>query len=569
MRADDWMVDFLSRHGVTDVFGIPGVVVMDFLYAVDRKKPAITPHLNYHEQGAAFAACGYAQASGKLGVAYATRGPGFTNMLTAIADAYYDSVPVMFITAHSTPDLTRNMRVFNNQEIDTVALAKSIAKKALRIDSIDDLQREVIDSYRVATTGRKGPVFLDIYNALFSKEVCEIPDELETEMIENGTARDDTSEDFRKLLENCVKEAKRPIILIGNGARSDDNAKRLIEISSKYKIPVLSSRGAQDIIPQSKYYYGFVGSRATRYSNFILSKADLIIAIGNRFSFPTKSKSFLPAIENKRIIRTDIDESEFIREVPNSSSFKIDSSKALEIMEESELYYSGSDDWISVCDYLKEKLDKWDKNDVIQMIIDIVGCVDEMSPIVCDVGNHSFWVTTAHAYQQAVNRIIYSGSFGTLGSALPKAIGAYYSTGKPVICFAGDQGVQFNMQEFQFIATHNIPVTIVILNNASSGMIMEREIAKYGDHLVHTTTDSGYSFPDFEKVAACYGLEYCRIDSPNNSKNIKEIDYKKPRIIEIMIDKDTLLEPSLPMGRECQDLSPVIPRDLYEELNQL
>ena len=142
MRVDDWIVECLINNGVTDVFGIPGVVVMDFLYAVDRKKSQITPHLNYHEQGAAFAAVGYAQSTGKLGVAYSTRGPGFTNMLTAIADAYYDSIPTLFITAHSTLGLEPDMRVMNNQEIDTVALAKSITKKAVRIDDLDILQDE-------------------------------------------------------------------------------------------------------------------------------------------------------------------------------------------------------------------------------------------------------------------------------------------------------------------------------------------------------------------------------------------------------------------------------------------
>ncbi len=557
MRAVDWIVEFLINHGTTDVFGIPGVVVMDFLYAVDKRKTEITPHLNYHEQGASFAACGYAQTSGKLGVAYATRGPGFTNMLTAMADAYYDSLPVMFITAHSALDLENRMRVLNNQEINTVDLAKSITKKAVRIDDIDELQEEVVDAYKKATTGRKGPVFLDIYNALFLKEVSEELDDIVPVKV-------DHVDDYIGTLEESITESNRPIILIGNGAR--DSGKLIKLVAEKNCIPVLSSRAAQDIVSQSPMYYGFVGSRATRYSNFILSKADLIIAIGNRLSFPMKSKSFSPITEKARLIRVDIDESEFIRNIPNSLHFNMDCSTAFKAMNEANLSYRDSGKWLKVCDTLRNKLDKWDKNYVVEKIMKVISNAEKDSPITCDVGNHSFWVTTAYAYQRASNRIMYSGSFGTLGSALPKAIGAYYSERLPVICFTGDQGMQFNIQELQFIVSHKLPITIVILNNSSSGMIMEREVAKYGDHLVHTTLDSGYSYPDFKKVAECYGLNYIQ---NGRDEELPVIDYSKPNILELVIDKETVLEPSLPIGMECQNLSPQLPRALYEELNNL
>lgn len=564
MRADDWIVDFLLKHGVTDVFGIPGVVVMDFLYAVDKRKPAITPHLNYHEQGAAFAACGYAQATGKLGVAYATRGPGFTNMLTAIADAYYDSVPVMFFTAHSTLELESDMRVLNNQEIDTVSFAKGITKKAVRIDRIDELQDKLVEAYKEATTGRKGPVFIDIYNALFSKDVSnmdvlEVLDELENDIVA----------DYVKTVEESIKDSKRPVFLIGNGTRGGNHAELIEQIADKFAIPVLSSRGAQDIIPWSHRYYGFIGSRATRYSNFILSKSDLIIAIGNRLSFPKMSKSFLPVTEKAKMIRIDIDKSEFKRDIPNSIAFRLDSGHALSALLEADINYPGAADWIKVCDVLKEKLSRWDSNSVIRIIMEIIGNTDSEMPIVCDVGNHSFWVSTAYTYQDASNRIMYSGSFGTLGSALPKAIGAYYSTGKPCVCFTGDQGIQFNIQELQYIVSHKVPITVVILNNSSSGMIMEREVAKYGEHLIHTTTDSGYSYPDFKKVAVCYGLEYCCIDRSDELQTLPAIDFSQPTLVEIMIDKDTALEPGLPVGKVCQDLSPELPRKLYEELERL
>ena len=566
MRADDWIIDFLIDKGVTDVFGIPGVVVMDFLYAIDKRKPDIVPHLNYHEQGASYAACGYAQSTGKLGVAYATRGPGFTNMITAMADAYYDSLPVMFITAHSSRELGQGLRVLNNQEIDTVAIVKSITKRAVRVDNIEELQLEILRAYREATTGRKGPVFLDIWNSLFSLEVDNMvcADIQESSCGETNSKIDEDG--LINLIQLKLKSSKRPVILIGNGAREIACKEYLIGIAEKIQIPILSSRGGQDIIPDSPYYFGFVGSRATRYSNFILSKADLIISVGNRLSFPLKSKSFLPIMENAFIIRIDVDSAEFTRKLPNSASFKMDSLSALRLMFENDLSYDYSEEWINVCRFLRQKLDYYDNNHIIENIRSIIGAGDPESTLVCDVGNHSFWVTTAYAYQKANNRIMYSGSFGVLGSALPKSIGAYYATRKPVICFTGDQGIQFNIQELQFISTYKLPITIVVLNNSSSGMIMEREQAKYGNYLVHTTINSGYSFPDFMKLADSYGLDYIRIEEGNSVDSIPNED---PQIIEMMINPNTALEPSLPVGKECQDLAPELPREMYDELNSL
>lgn len=564
MRADEWLVDFLIKKGVTDVFGIPGVVVMDFLYAVDKRKPEITPHLSYHEQAAAFAACGYAQNSGKLGVAYSTRGPGVTNMMTAIADAYYDSVPTMFITAHSSEDLSDEMRVMNNQEIDTISLVKRITKRAVRIDKIDDFQREVLYSYNAATHGRKGPVFLDIYNKLFDKEVSEIF------INECEEQADDLA--VQKVVEEIatrLSKSKRPIFLIGNGIRDERNVNILKKIVEKSDIPVLSSRIAQDIIPDAEKYYGYIGSRATRYSNFILSKADLIISLGNRMAFPVNSKSFKPIFKNAYTIRVDVDRTEFCRDIPNSSNYIADVSHILSALEDVDLSYDNSCEWNGVCKELKQRLDLYDNNFVIDVIGYLIKLSDSQMPILCDVGNHSFWVTIAYAYRKATNRIMYSGSFGTLGCALPKAIGAHYSRKKPVICFTGDQGIQFNLQELQFIAYHRIPVTIVIINNTSSGMIMEREVAKHGDYLVHTTTNDGYSYPEFEKVANCYGFDYYRVEKQKDLEEINRDVFNEPAIIEIIVDIDTPLYPRLPVGEVCQNLVPKLPDEMFKYLNEL
>lgn len=564
MRADDWMIDYLIKQGCTDVFGIPGVVVMDFLYAVDRRKPEITPHLSYHEQGGSFAACGYAQVAGRMGVAYSTRGPGFTNMITAIADAYYDSVPIMFITAHSAIELNTDMRVLNNQEIDTICMVKNVTKYAKRIDKLEEFQKEISLACRLANEGRKGPVFLDIYNQLFTKEVDN-----NFHLNEDKIIYKEKYEEVVDKIEEKIQASKRPIILIGNGVRGLEASQLLDKIAYECNIPILSSRVAQDIIPNSKMYYGFVGSRATRYSNFILSKADLIISIGNRMSFPLRSKSFSSIIGKTEIIRVDIDNAELQKDIPNCLNYQADALGILDEISKRIIKYEQSSEWISICDYLREKLNKWDTNSIVDNLMNIMKMADEDMTYICDVGNHSFWVTTAYAYALVKNRILYSGSFGTLGSALPKSIGAYYSTKKPVICFTGDQGIQFNIQELQYISKYQLPITIIIINNSSSGMIMEREKAQYGDYLIHTTLDDGYSYPNFKKIALCYDINYLKVDINRKTQKINEMDLNRPGIIEMIVNRDTELTPRLPIGNPCQNLSPELPKDLYWQLDIL
>lgn len=563
MKAADWIVDFLISKGVTDVFGLPGAVVLELLYAMDRRKSELTPHLNYHEQGAAFAACGYAQATGKLGVAYATRGPGMTNMLTGMADAYYDSIPTMFFTAHNSRQKRPEMRVENNQEIDTVAIAASVTKYAVRIDRTEDLQNELQKAYTAATTGRKGPVFLDISSSVLRGEldmaVLPVP---QTPLAEEEAAR------ISAEIAAKVRAAKRPVILIGSGVRQSGTAAWVQLLAEKFEIPVLSSRTTHDLLPDSPQYFGFVGSHGTRYGNFILSKADCILALGNRLAFPVGSKSFLPVVERAVTIRADIDKSEFLREVPGSLCYHISLETLLPELVKHDLSYLSSTHWTAVCQELKHSLDQWDKTPVVNALMQFIKAFDKETTFVCDVGNHSFWVTNACIYSGASNRTLYSGSFGTLGSALPKAIGACCGTGRPVVCFAGDQGLQMNIQELMFIAQHQLPIAIVVINNFASAMIREREEKQFS-HFVHTTRESGYSIPDFQAIAHAYQLQYCCIKDTAVPANQTIFPAEWPCLIELQTDAATALRPNLPQGQPCQNLAPTLPAELYQQLDAL
>lgn len=556
MKVADYIVDYLIRQQATDAFGIPGGVILELLYAMDARKGEFTPHLCYHEQSAGFAACGYAQASGRLGVAYATKGPGFTNLISAMADAYYDSLPVLFITAH-TGVLVEGMRTLNDQEMDTVSMVKGITKYAARIDNIENVERRLSEACFLALGGRKGPVFLDITAGLLRKDITP------NHEYQHCLEKFDPSNAAQDIISSiCI--AKRPVILVGDGVNQSQSTKLFRIFVEKAKVPVLSSRFSHDVMGNSPYYFGYVGSHGIRQANFILSKADLIVAIGNRMHYPVNSQSFGAITNHARVIRVDIDKAEFKREIPNSTTYHADLNDVLCLIAQGTGDFGNHQEWLNVCHRLESALQGLDVNVAVEEIASILKRVSSNTHIVNDVGNNEFWVSRAAVLCRLANRTLYSKSFGALGCGLGKTIGAYYATGKPVVCFAGDQGLQMNLQELQYIAQQNLPIAIVVLNNQSSGMIKDRETALgYGYHL-HTTTSSGYDAPNFLEIAHAYGIE-CH-------KGSSDVDFNhltRPLFIEIPIPDFIGLAPSLPKGRDCQDMEPRIDGTLYNGLNQL
>lgn len=334
-------------------------------------------------------------------------------------------------------------------------------------------------------------------------------------------------------------------------------------------VPVLSSRIAQDLMPDSLLYYGFVGSHATRYSNFILSKADLIVGLGNRFSFPLLSPSFRPVMTNTTTIRVDVDEGEFLREIPNSICYTADLRALLPALLNEDFSYPGKKHWLFICEEIRKSLWHWDRTPESDTLIRVMQCADQEDVFLCDVGNHGFWVTNAYAYAGIKNRILYSGSFGTLGSALPKAIGACCGSGHRVFCFTGDQGFQMNLQELQFISQKALPIVIVVLNNRSSGMIRDRELQRDEGYFVHTTLDSGYGLPDLKAISHAYQIEYHRIAAPVPSAEKLPVFKDGPCLLEVLVHENAGLRPNLPRLNACQDLEPPLPRELYQKLNDL
>ena len=402
--------------------------------------------------------------------------------------------------------------------------------------------------------GRKGPVLIDVLSNIFSADVSETP--LFNQFAVSGLTK---SVDY---ILKRLKTACRPVFLIGDGIHQSNTEKAVCAIAEKASIPVLSGRCSEDIMPHSEAYYGYIGSHGIRYANFILSKADLIIAIGNRLAFSVTSASFKPIYKNAEFIWVEIDSNEAQRNIPNCKSFNEDIKNVLEELQKKELKYREPERWKEVCDKLKNSLFDADLNLPVKILCNIFKTLDEGVTIVNDVGNNEFWSSRAYIYSKIANRTLYSKCFGALGCALGKSIGVYYASKRPVLCVTGDQGLQFNSQELQFIGMKRLPITIFLLNNRSSGMIRSREKQRY-DKFVHTTFDSGYGTPDFKKAAEAYGIEYLDAYSDISIKQ------DAPKLIEIKIDEDIDIEPNLPRGNSCQRLVPEIDGKLFEELDSL
>jgi acetolactate synthase-1/2/3 large subunit len=553
MKVTDYITDFLIEKGVNHVFGIPGGVVLDILDSLNKQKEKIEVHLNYHEQASAFAACGYAQVTGQIGIAYATKGPGVTNLVTGIANAYFDSIPVLFLTAHSK-EHRAGLRFEEKQEFDTIRMISGIVKYAARINKLHDIRYHLERAHYEAVSGRPGPVFLDIAHAVCKAEVE--PALMRGFINESVGIQMSDIEKTSEEIKAALNRAKRPVLLIGDGIHQSGTESYLVELVAKLKIPVLSSRFAQDIAADSKYYFGFIGSHAMRYSNFILSKCDLVISLGNRLAYNPESESFGNFTRYCKVIRIDVDSAEFTRNLSNALNYHVDIKQFLPFLVKTPWRCKTYHEWVDVCMTLKNRLFSYDTEYPVKIISNIIKHLNDGVVITSDVGKNELWLAHAYALAGRTNRILYSKSLGASGSSLPKAIGVYYATRNRVVCFTGDVGIQMNIQELQFIARDKLPIVIILLNNQVSGMIRDEQKYKFNSRFVHSTFDSGYATPNFGAVANVFSIPYICLDGFDKTFEFKSfLSENGPVFIEIKIDEEADVFPNLPKGRPCQEFN--------------
>lgn len=499
MKVSDYIVEYLINMRISDIFGYPGGMVTHLMDSLGKREDKIKTHITYHEQAAAFAACGYAQASDKVGVAFATSGPGATNLITGIGNAYYDSISTVFITGQvntfeSKEDSDIRQRGF--QETNIVPMVSEITKAAFYVKDANKVPEIFERAFKIAREDRKGPVLIDIPMNIFRDDIAE--KEILRKACNNELIESTADKDFEVCLQNALKIAKRPCLVLGNGLKNDNQINNIRGILRTSPLPVVSSMLAVDIIPEGQglegIYYGFIGAYGNRTANFVVAKSDLLVCLGTRLDVRQvggKRAQFAP---NAQLIRVDVDEAELgnrIRE--DEYAFCLTLKTAIPVLRKAFADCEAYDEWLSVCRKIKKQIKYLDEKEPNRFINAISRRTPDGYSIVADVGQHMVWVAQSFRMKPE-QRIYFSGGMGAMGYALPAAIGIYYATRRPVVCFVGDGGLQMNIQEFQFLVREQLPVKIIVLNNIALGMIRHFQEMYFGSNYYHTVPGGGIRY---------------------------------------------------------------------------
>ncbi len=567
MTVSDYIVEYLISKNITDVFGYPGGMVTYFMDSLRKRSSEITSHLAYHEQGAAFAACGYAQASGRVGVAYATSGPGATNLVTGICNAYFDSIPTLFLTGQVNTFESRgrkNVRQCGFQETDIVSIVKPVAKYSAKIEKAEDIKYQLDYAFDTAVSGRKGPVLLDIPMDIFRTDI-------DPGMLKGySPAFPETPSGQMDLLAGMLCRSKKPLLLLGNGIKAAGAADEVSGAAEKLGIPVVTTMIAVDAAAGYKYNYGFIGAYGSRTANFLVSKCDLLISVGARLDVRqvgAKRENFAPSA---KIIRIDIDAGELdyaIRE--DEVHICTDIKNAAGVLGKIKAGdYSG---WINLCESIKEKLAGLDDRRPNRLVKEFSRMIPADAVITADVGQNQVWVAQSLDLRKG-QRVLFSGGHGAMGYSLPAAVGACIaSSKKPAVCFSGDGGMQMNIQELMAVSNEKLPVKIILLNNYALGMIRHFQEMYFEGNYTQTTASGGYAVPDFSAVAGAYGIKYICCEREEDIRSIDRTVFENsgPVLIEVKIKEDTYVFPKLEFGKPNQDQEPLLERKLYNEINEM
>jgi acetolactate synthase-1/2/3 large subunit len=570
MLICDYIVEFLIDKKITDVFGYPGGMVTYLMDSFSKHESKIMAHVNYHEQGAAFAACGNAQVSGLPGVAYATSGPGATNLLTGIANAYFDSIPCIFITGQvNTYEAKGGLGVRQKgfQETDIVSMARPVTKYAKQITDATEIREELEKAFYISMEGRKGPVLLDVPMNIQRTDV-------DIQTLKSFGIPESVEINYRKIANQILKvmsQAEKPLIIAGAGISSSNSVVLFRKFVDMMKIPVVTSMISVDVLPaDSQYQFGFIGAYGHRWANFATAKSDLILTLGTRMDCRqtgSNKENFAP---NAQIVRIDIDADEVTNHVkPDEQCFICDLRKLMSVLVDISQNICKKDysKWLEECNILKTKLSNMDGEKENILIKRLSKMIPEDFIITTDVGQNQVWVSQSFLVKSR-QRILYSGGHGAMGYSLPAAIGAYYACHKPVICITGDGGLQMNIQELQFIEREQLPIKIVLMNNKSLGMIRHFQEMYFHSDYMQTTAEHGYTVPDFCKIAQAYGIRSATVDDDFSSVAAYLLD-QKPFLLNILCRKNTHVFPKLGINRPIYDQEPLIDRQVFEQLSKL
>ena len=568
MKVSDYIVSFLAEHGVKVVFGYIGGMIthlVDSLGQSDQVRYIQT----YHEQTAAIAAEGYAIESGKFGVAICTSGPGVTNMLTGIADAYMGSIPVIYISGQVNTyeyKYDKPIRQQGFQEMDVISVVRPITKYAVLLDDAKRVRYELEKAVYVATHGRKGPVVIDLPMDI-SRADIDVSKQIgyQPEKCEQGTLDLDF---IRPILEG----AQRPMVLIGGGCQDSNARKKIDSFLQQTEIPVVTSLMGRGLIDESyPYYVGMIGSYGNRCANMAISRSDVLIALGTRLDTRQTGAQYQSFLPKGKVIHVDIDNNELeCNRLENQISICADVARFVDSLIESHILFRRHDrwnDWISLVKnrYCQEsEVLRFVENKTPYRIIQYLNTITlENDIIAVDTGQNQMWA--AQSLKMKIGqRFVTSGGLAPMGFALAVSVGmSFANPDKRIFCVTGDGGLHMAVQSLGVISQYGLNIKIILMDNASLGMITQFQHLYYNDRMYGTTRTGGYENPDFSLLARAYGIDYLEKKDGDMDFDSKS---RGPLFVHYVISGLTKVSPKLEYNQPIDKPSPSLPTDEYSEI---
>jgi acetolactate synthase-1/2/3 large subunit len=562
MKASDYIATFLAKKGVTHVFELSGGMITHILDSLNQKTDIniITMH---HEQAAAFAADAYGRVTGIPGVALATSGPGATNLLTGIGSCYFDSAPAVFITGQVNRHEQKGDRAIRQlgfQETDIIAMATPITKACFKVNDHNDLPAILESAFKIACEGRPGPVLIDIPMDVQRGQITS------PEAIIQPGAKDEPSAGVLNNMFADIKNAKRPLLLVGRGVRAAFAIDEMNAFLQKTNLPVITTLLAVDAVGyENPSRVGFIGSYGNRWANIAFGECDLLIVAGSRLDI-RQTGADTKFIENRKIYHIDCEPGEINNRIKGCIPVVADVKSFFNAFNEAATpqTFTKPAAWFQ---YINELKNLWpDTRELAPIGINpnyFIHLLTQNSKAakcyVADVGSHQMWAAqSVEIYDDQL--FLTSAGMGAMGFALPAAIGACFALGvKPVVVIAGDGCMQINIQELQTVVRNKLPVKIIIMNNRNLGMIRQFQDSYFESR--YQSTYWGYSAPDFEKVAKAYGINSQTINSEDDIENAvkwmwNEENANQPVLLQVMIDPHTNTYPKIAFGKPITEMEP-------------
>lgn len=547
LNGSQIVLEVLKEQGVDTVFGYPGGTILNIFDELYKYGDTFNHILTAHEQGASHAADGYSRATGKVGVCFATSGPGSTNLVTGIATAYMDSIPVVAITCnYATSGLGRD----SFQEIDITGVTMPITKHNFMVKNVEELAPTLRRAFEIAQSGRKGPVLVDIPKDI-TADMCEYTAQSKVEIAPFKQPRQTCVDRAVELISN----AEKPLIYVGGGAILSNVGEDLITFAEKIDAPVVSSLMGLGAFPNDHpLHLGLIGMHGHFECNKAAHDCDVLIVAGARFSDRVAGNraKFAP---NAEILHIDIDAAEMDKNIVSNYHLKGDLCDVLPILTRAVEQLDHSD-WKSEIDGFKKPFKQLQIGDYVNPQT-LIEAVDRKSAddtiVVTDVGQHQLWAAQFYKYKQP-RTLLTSGGLGTMGFSMGAAMGAAMGCpGKRVVMFAGDGGFHMNLTELATMASYNIPVVMFIMNNTVLGMVRQWQKIFYNNRFSDTDP---HRATDFVKVAEAFGVKGMRINNNDEIDAVIDEAFKVngPVLVECRISPDSNVLPMIPPGGSVSDI---------------